>query len=287
MPELPEVETVRRTLSKILIGRRIVDIKAPYEKIIKNTTLIKFRNALYNEQCQTVHRIGKYLIFIFNDVSVVAHLRMEGKFYFKSAREAINKHEHVIFVLDNNQEFRYHDTRKFGEMHLIYSTNLEDIIANSPIHKLGKEPFDWIHHKNEFFSLIHHRKTSIKAILLNQEVIAGLGNIYVDEVCFLSNIHPATICKDLSIDDTTNILENAIIVLQKAINLGGTTIRSYTSSDGVHGRFQNELFVHSRSNEACLKCATIIKKIRVAGRGTYYCEKCQIMKSQSIEIKQT
>jgi formamidopyrimidine-DNA glycosylase len=287
MPELPEVETVKRTLSKLLVGRRIVNIKAPYDKIIKNTTFEQFLGALINQQCQIVHRIGKYLIFIFNDVSIVAHLRMEGKFYFKSMSDAISKHEHIIFVLDDNQEFRYHDTRKFGEMHLIYSTNLEEIIANSPIHKLGKEPFDWIHYENAFYELIRHRKTSIKAILLNQEVIAGLGNIYVDEVCFLSNIHPATICKDLSKDDTNNLLKNAIIVLQKAINLGGTTIRSYISSDGVHGRFQNELFVHSRANEPCLKCGTTIKKIRVAGRGTYFCEKCQIMKSQSIENKQT
>jgi formamidopyrimidine-DNA glycosylase len=287
MPELPEVETVRRTLSNLLIGRRIIDVQARYEKIIKNTTIDEFRKSLYNQQCQKIDRIGKYLILIFTDVSIVAHLRMEGKFYFKLKSDPIEKHEHIIFVLDDGQEFRYHDTRKFGEMHLIHSIKRSEIIANSPIFKLGKEPFDWIHDTEKFFQLICKRNTTIKAILLNQEVIAGLGNIYVDEVCFLSNIHPATVCKDLLIEDTNHLLKNAIVVLHKAIDLGGTTIRSYTSREGVHGRFQNELFVHSRVNEPCLKCGTIIQKTRVAGRGTYFCKKCQIMKSQSIEIKQT
>jgi len=257
MPELPEVETVRNTLKRLIIGRKIVNFTWTYDKIIKDMTIEQFKNKLLNQSFVDILRRGKFL------------------YYIKSPKNPLLKHEHIVFHLDDGTEFRYHDTRKFGVMHLVDSTNLEEVILKSPIKKLGYEPFEndctpeWLYNK------IKNRITPIKSILLNQEFIAGLGNIYVDEVCFLSRLHPTEPACNLTLEDTKIIINNAIEVLNKAIVWGGTTIRSYTSINDVHGRFQNELMVHRRVDEKCHICQTVIKKIKVGGRGTYFCEKCQ------------
>ncbi|HOI47420.1 MAG TPA: DNA-formamidopyrimidine glycosylase [Bacilli bacterium] len=286
MPELPEVETVRQTLQNLILDKRIIDCYAPYDRIIKHISFLEFKQAIQNQRITNVWRKGKYLALILEHSSIVIHLRMEGKFFIRSVSDHISKHEHVVFVLDDQSELRYQDTRKFGEMHLIHSTKIEDIIQGSPIKRLGFEPFEWVGNEEVLFDMLRKKQTSIKAALLDQHIIAGLGNIYVDEVCFLTKLHPETICNKLSKEDIYSIVKNACIVLNKAISLGGTTIRSYTSIDGVHGRFQNELFVHSREGLACLTCESIIQKMRVAGRGTYYCPKCQMNQSDKVLKKE-
>lgn len=279
MPELPEVETVKETLKPLLIGKKIVDVIINYDKILDEINAIDFKEKLIGEVFQDIKRLGKYLIFIFEKHSLVVHLRMEGKFYVKDPMMEVEKHEHIIFVLDNGKHLRYHDTRKFGKMLVIDSTDFEVIKQNKRLAKLGvdgESEITGIYLKTQFSS----RKKNLKALLLDQEIVAGLGNIYVNEVCFLSHLNPSEDVHNLTDDDYETLAKNIKEVLQKAIKAGGTTIRSYTSSLGVTGRFQQELYVHSREGKPCLVCGELIIKTRVSGRGTYLCPKCQSLKAE-------
>lgn len=282
MPELPEVETVRRTLERQILNKKITGVEIYYDKIIENVTKEEFQAKLLNQTIRKIDRYGKYLLFILDDYTIVSHLRMEGKFFLKTSRDLLEKHEHVIFMLDDEISFRYHDTRKFGKMALLSTTKKEQIMKYKSLSHLGKEANDETFTPDELFKIINKRNMPIKTALLDQEVICGLGNIYVDEVCFMSNLNPKTPSSLLTIEDASNILESSKKVLAKAIQAGGTTIRSYTSSLGVTGLFQLELFVHSKEKEPCPTCQTPIMKIKVGGRGTYFCPKCQQLKHKKV-----
>ena len=275
MPELPEVETVRRTLINQILNKKITSVNVIYDRMLENTHKENFIHTLTGKTFKDIKRYGKYLIFIFEDCSVISHLRMEGKFFIKGLNEEISKHEHIVFTLDNEISFRYHDTRKFGKMALLNTTNLNEIMKYEPLHKLAKEANDESYSSIELYEKIKDKNIPIKAALLDQTIICGLGNIYVDEVCYLSNLHPEMPCNYLTLYDSKTILDNAKYVLEGAIKAGGTTIRSYTSSLGVTGRFQLKLHVHTKVGCACEKCSLPIKKIVVGGRGTYLCDNCQ------------
>lgn len=275
MPELPEVETVKRILQKNILNKTILDIEIRYDKIIQNVSVNDFVSKLKNQTFIDLKRRGKYLICVLNDYYLIVHLRMEGKFFYMH-NEPYSIHDHIIFKFDDS-ELRYNDTRKFGTMHLINKD--VDIYSTYPLNKLGKEPydegFDYLYLK----PLFNKSNKPIKTTLLDQSVIAGLGNIYVDEVLFMSNIHPLQKTKNLNDDDIKSIVKNSVIVLNKAINLGGTTIKSFQSSHDITGRFQNELLVHTKYK--CPTCNAKILKIKVGGRGTYYCENCQKLTSDN------
>ena len=279
MPELPEVETVRRTLLLQILNKKITGVNIYYKNILQDTDPNVFKTVLINQTIKDISRYGKYLIFILDDYTIISHLRMEGKFFIKDIDSPLEKHEHIEFILDDNISFRYHDTRKFGKMILLKSNTFEEAFKHKSISKLGKEAIDESFTKEELYEKLKNKKNPIKTALLDQEVLAGLGNIYVDEVCFLSKLHPKTPSNMITLDDCQNILDSSIVTLEKAINAGGTTIRSYTSSLGVTGLFQLELLVHSKENEPCPICKTKIKKIFVGGRGTYFCPNCQINKN--------
>lgn len=271
MPELPEVETVRTILERNIINKTITNVIVNYDKIIQNINKDDFINNLIGQTFIALYRRGKYLICELNDYYLIVHLRMEGKFFFMH-NEKLSIHDHIIFKFSDS-ELRYNDTRKFGTMHL-FSKN-ENIYNIYPLNKLGLEPFD-----NDFNSiyLTNHFKNSnrpIKTTLLDQSIIAGLGNIYVDEVLFMSSIHPLEKTKNLTNNQIESIVKNSVIVLNKAIKLGGTTIKSFQSSHDITGRFQNELLVHTKTY--CPICHKKIIKIKVGGRGTYYCEACQVL----------
>ena len=271
MPELPEVETVRQTLKKYLIGQKIKEIYAPYPKIIK-MELSDFKEKLINQTFRDIKRYGKYLFFVMDDYTLVSHLRMEGKYFIRNSLNELTKHEHVIFKLQENSFLSYHDVRKFGTMELIEKGKEFTLFS---VKKLGVEANQDNIDFNAIFPKFHQAKRPIKSVLLDQSVITGLGNIYVDETLFRSKIHPEELSSDLTKYEITDILSNAKKVLDKAIKLGGTTIRTYQSSLGVDGRFQNELKVHTKVNEPCPVCGTSIVKIKVGGRGTYLCPNCQ------------
>lgn len=268
MPELPEVETVRRTLLLKIKDKKIIDINVLYPKIIK-TDITYFMTHVIGQSIRDIHRMGKYLIFILDDDVMIMHLRMEGKFYIKY-HEEIDKHEHIIFTLDDMTQLRYHDFRKFGTLHV---HSIKDYLNIYPLNGLGREPKD--QNKLDFYHRIHHSNRPIKGVMLDQHIISGLGNIYVDETLFLARIHPSRLASKITKKQASDLINAATQVLEKAVELGGTTIRSYTSSLGVHGRFQNQLNVHMKQGEPCPVCNQEIIKIRVAGRGSYVCPNCQ------------
>lgn len=267
MPELPEVETVRRILKGQIINRQIKDVKVLWDNILINDKDY-FIKHIINQTFEDIRRRGKWLVFVLDDYYLLSHLRMEGKYFLKNHDEEILKHEHVIFTLDNGMDLRYHDTRKFGKMNLIpKEDDIEDYI------NLGLEPFDKELTSSYLENKWKKNNKEIKTALLNQTVIAGIGNIYADEILFASRISPFKKAKDLTLDDLNKIIKYTRLILEKAIDAGGTTIRSYTSSLGVTGRFQRELQVHTK--EVCPVCGSEIIKTKVGGRGTYYCERCQ------------
>ncbi len=270
MPELPEVETVKRVLSTQIIGLTITDIKINYSKMILNDTNY-FKDSLIGNTINSINRKGKALIFEIGNIYMVSHLRMEGKYYYKDIISPIEKHEHIIFYLSNGMTLRYHDTRKFGIMVI---KNDKDLYTTKPLSEIGSEPWDI--NENELYNKIHNKKLPIKTVLLDQSNIAGLGNIYVNEVLFLSKINPHTSSNLITLEDCRNIINHSINVLNKSIECKGCTIRSYTSSLGVEGSYQKHLLVHTK--EVCPICSTLLIKDKTNGRGTYYCPKCQTLK---------
>ena len=274
MPELPEVETVKNTLKPLILNKTIKQIDVYYEKIVKNVSIDLFKTQLVNQTFREIKRKGKHLIFILDHYILISHLRMEGKYNLKKDEE-INKHEHIVFTFTDETTLRYQDTRKFGTMFLFKTTNIKEVLELHPLNKVGFEPFDQGLNIDYIYEKFQKSSKPIKSTLLDQTIISGLGNIYVDEVCFLSKIHPTTQTKALSKEQVSQLVEISKQVLNKAIDLGGTTIRTFTSSHEISGRFQNALLVHTK--EICSTCSSKIVKLRVGGRGTYVCEKCQII----------
>ncbi len=272
MPELPEVETVKEALKLRLIGHKIINIIIKYQGIIKNINAEDFKEKIIGQTFREIKRYGKYLIFVLDDYSMVCHLRMEGKYFIKPVDDELNKHEHIIFVLDNNKKLSYQDVRKFGTIEV---TKKNEEYSLASLKKLGPQANDPNLDIERLFSKIKSSTRPIKAIILDQTVISGLGNIYVDETLFLAKIHPETKGINLTKKAVEKIALSAKQVLNKAISLGGTTIRTYQSSFGIDGRFQNELNVHTKVGEKCKICNDTIQKIKVSGRGTYFCPTCQ------------
>lgn len=272
MPELPEVETVRVSLKARLIGKKIKGVMVYHHNIIAYPDVTNFCQELVGQQIQDINRYGKWLIFVLDDYYLLSHLRMEGKYFFKMATDELSKHEHVVFTLDDGQELRYMDVRKFGKMHLIKK---EEIKKVGPFLEMGLEPWDEKLTVEYLMEKYHNKKTPIKTVLLDQSIIVGIGNIYANEILFLSQIHPLKGANLLTEKELQCMIQNTRTVLEEAIKKGGTTVHSYTSVDGVHGLFQQELYVHCRGGERCKHCDTVIQKIKVGGRGTYYCPTCQ------------
>ncbi len=269
MPEKPEVITVVNTLRKKLIGRTLEKVDVYWENIISYPSVKAFKKKISK---QTIHEItcrGKWILFSLDTDYLLIHLRMEGKFFFRH-HETRDKHEHVVFTLDQEEQLRYHDTRKFGKMLLIEKAKLETM---DPIASLGYEYYDERLTPSYLKERLKKKSLPIKTVLLDQSIIAGIGNIYDDEILFLSHIHPLKKANTLTNKNLKEIIENTKITMEKAIKLGGTTIKSYESAEGVHGKFQNELLVHTKKE--CPVCNHKIEKIKVNGRGTYYCPKCQ------------
>lgn len=268
MPELPEVETVKETLKRKILNQKIIGIKVLYPQIIEYPSVQEFKKQIINQTIIDIKRRGKWLLFELNDYYLLSHLRMEGKYNIKS-NEEINKHEHIIFYFENFN-LRYQDTRKFGRMYLYKK---DEIYNKKPLNELGLEP--WDSNLNEGYLKEKYKKIKkpIKEVLLDQSIIVGIGNIYADEILFLSKINPYKKPNELTSEELKNIIINTRHVLEAAIKKGGTTIRTYTSSEGVHGRFQQDLLVHSQKE--CKTCNSPLKIEKIGGRTTYYCPKCQ------------
>lgn len=271
MPELPEVETVRKALLLKLQNKKIINITILHNNVFNKNNIEEVKQKIKNQTINDIKRRGKWLVFELDNYYLLSHLRMEGKYLYRNKSQKVEKHELVIFNINNEFELRYKDVRKFGKMELVEKDKLNE----SSLKKLGYEPWD----KNLTIAYLKekykNKSIPIKTLLLDQSIIVGIGNIYADEILFLSKINPHTKGKDLTEKNLKDIIENTKKVLETAIKEGGTTIRSYTSEEGVTGLFQNDLNVHMKENEPCLVCKTKIKKDKIGGRSSYYCSNCQ------------
>ncbi len=272
MPEKPEVMTVVKNLNGLILNKTITDCNVYWDNIIAYPTTDEFKKRIINQKIESITTRGKFIVINLNRDVLLVHLRMEGKFMFRDKGEAIGKHEHVEFILDDKISFRFHDVRKFGKMHLL---SKDEVYKVKPLSELGLEFYDENLTKEYLFSRLSKLKVPIKTALLDQSIICGIGNIYDDEILFMSKIDPNRRANLVTLLECQSIIDNTKNVLSHAVELGGTTIKSFTSSEGVHGLFQNELLVHSRAGCNCPNCGTIITKIKIGGRGTYYCNNCQ------------
>jgi len=273
MPELPEVETVKKKLKNKILNRYIKDVNIYWKNIIDNKDINYFVSNIKGQQIIDIKRRGKWLLIELNNYYLVVHLRMEGKFSLKKFNEEKNKHEHVIFVLDNNLELRYNDTRKFGKMSLIDKNEINEYINNIG---LGLEPFDNNLTSDYLKDKLKNKTIAIKSALLDQHIIAGIGNIYANEILFLSKIDPLKSSNKLSLEELNIIIKNVKEVLKKAIKKEGTTIKSYVSIDNEEGNFQDKLYVYNRNGLPCKVCGNLIIREKVNGRSTYICPNCQL-----------
>lgn len=271
MPELPEVETVKKVLTPIVKNQTITKIDVFRDKTIEGNVQ-EFKKALTGQTFLNVSRIGKYLIFeLTNDLVIISHLRMEGKYYEFLENEENSKYVKVVFHLSNGHKVCYDDSRAFGIMKL---SNIHDYKNEEMIDKLGPEPFD----VNDVSFIMKNTKKMtlpIKTALLSQTLVTGLGNIYVDEVLYASKIHPLTPAKYLTKKDWENVISNSKEILNIAIEMGGSTIKSYHPGKDIDGNFQTRIKIYGKSGETCPNCGHTFRFIKVGGRGTTFCPTCQ------------
>jgi len=275
MPEMPEVEIVKRGLNAQVKGLKITHVEIRYQNLITGD-VNQFIEFVTGATITDVGRRAKFLlIHLDNGYTIISHLRMEGRYRVSASPEAIDKHSHAIFTLDNGQKLIYNDVRKFGRMQL---WNTDQLADNKSISKLGPEPLsDEFTFKNVSPRIMRHRK-DIKTVLLDQSVMSGLGNIYVDEVLWKTKIHPETPANHLTDEDVQNIIEVSNAEMKMGIESGGSTVRSYVDATGHAGHMQNRLKVYGKEGTPCPRCGTEIVKIKVGGRGTHFCPKCQVVK---------
>ena len=271
MPELPEVETVVQSIRDKLIGNEFENIEIRWPKVLFNFSKEDFLNTLINRKIQRVDRRAKFIIIGFDDDILAIHLRMTGKLYFQNNLSQ-KKHISAIITMNNGGYFIFEDTRKFGRF---YYYNSQDYLNN----KLGIEPLS-----NEFNdiwlkNILHNKKRMIKALLLDQNIIAGLGNIYVDECLWKSNIHPQTVSNKIPFKNILILCKEIKSTLQSSINAHGTTVVNFTFLNGQSGKYSDQLNIFGKEGSPCPRCSHTIKKKKIAGRGTHFCPKCQIKRN--------
>jgi formamidopyrimidine-DNA glycosylase len=272
MPELPEVETVRRGLEPLLVGRVIERVEVLDERLVRPIDPSAVEALLAGHEVAAVGRRGKYLTIAFSDVDLVAvhHLRMTGSFASPSQPEPnhVRLRYHVAGLPG---PIRYNDPRRFGTLDLGTAEEIDAYLDA----RLGPEPLDPGWDADQLHARLRGRSAPLKGVLLDQRVVAGLGNIYVDEACFLAGVRP-----DLSADRVTRPAAERLVAairerLQEAIDVGGSTLRDYRGVEGAVGGMQERFLAYGRAGLPCLRCGTTMRGARIAGRGTSWCPHCQ------------
>ncbi len=271
MPELPEVETVRRGLERLALGRRIVSVDVRVPKMIR-THRETFSLDLMGQTIEAVRRRGKYLIFDLGQQILISHLRMEGKYLLFLEEVPANKHFHFFFGLDNGATVVYQDVRKFGTFELMAKSQEAAYFISK---KIGPEPTSQDFKLAPFERAVLASKKAIKPLLLEQKLVAGLGNIYVDEVLWAAKVHPERLASQLKKAEIKRLHDETIRILQLGIEKGGSTIRTYRNALGLDGTMQDYLQVYGQTGQTCPRCGRAIQKIQVGGRGSHFCPKCQ------------
>ena len=267
MPELPEVETVVLSIRDKLVGQKFTNIHVRWPKVLFNFSEKYFVENIIDRNIANVHRRAKFIVLSFDEDILAIHLRMTGKLYFADGKTD-EKHISASMELDNGQQLVFEDTRKFGRFYYYQSQDILD-------QKLGVEPLSNFFTADWLIKNLHCKKRMIKALLLDQRIIAGLGNIYVDECLWLSRIHPETRSNKIPKKNISTLCESIRNTLQSSITAHGTTVVNFSYLNGISGKFSNQLQVFGKDGQPCFVCTTKIKKKKVAGRGTHYCPKCQ------------
>jgi formamidopyrimidine-DNA glycosylase len=287
MPELPEVETVRMQLRHKVVGKTIDSVEVFHAKSVNHDETIE--DTLRGKIIADIDRVGKLMIFSFTneaDIFLLAHLKMTGQFFYVDADGDIvggghtmtefdrtdfpHKHSRVAFHFTDHTTLYFNDMRLFGYLQLVAPDEKESIWAGYGIEP-GTANYTW---KN-FEKIFERRKTTLKALLLNQKVVSGLGNIYVDEACFRSGVLPFREVPTLKRSEKKALFQHCSEVMMQSIERGGTTFYSFLSADGKKGNFSDELEVFDRAGQPCYRCGNILSKIKHAGRGTHFCSTCQ------------
>jgi len=269
MPELPEVETIVRGLREPLVGRRFTGLRIGWENLIAKPTAEEFKRRIVGQKILDMKRRGKYLVFALSGgESLIIHLRMTGQLLIRNSGDELDKHDHLIFELDDGRELRFNNVRKLGRVYLVDD---EDEVMG----KLGPEPLDDDFTPADFAALLCGKRGMIKPLLLNQRFIAGIGNIYADEALFAARIHPERRADTLTAEEIERLYDAICQVLRQGIENRGTTFSTYRDAEGKEGRNQEYLRVFRRTDQPCPRCGTPIKRTVVGGRGTYFCPKCQ------------
>ena len=272
MPELPEVETIRRGLSPLIIGEVIKDVfieKDTLGLLAGSLSLDDFKNTFIGSQIEEISRHGKYLVFSLNNGFLwIVHLRMTGQIVWTAAEDPPLNYQRAYISFESGYDLRWADLRKFGTWQI--TTDILELQK-----KLGPEPLDAEFSVAYLRQLIKNRTTPIKSLLLDQHFVAGLGNIYVDEALYQARIRPDMPSGQLSTRAITKLRESCYSVLERAIEYGGASFSDYVDAYGDEGEAHMHVQVFRRDGKACYRCGTIIQKIRLAGRGTHFCPKCQ------------
>ncbi|MBD0339220.1 MAG: bifunctional DNA-formamidopyrimidine glycosylase/DNA-(apurinic or apyrimidinic site) lyase [Thermoleophilia bacterium] len=263
MPELPEVETIRGALEPLLVGRRIERAEIADERLTRPEPPEAVAQALAGERVEALERRGKYLLFRLGSGRVLlVHLRMTGSF-----RSADDLHRRAVLELDDGTSVTYRDVRRFGTWLLLDAEDVEPYLAA----RLGEEPLE----RRFTLDRLAGRRAPVKAAILDQRTVAGLGNIYADEALWRARVHPLRPAGSLDDDELRRLRRGIRDALRAGIARQGSTLSDYAAPDGSPGRMQREFRVYGRAGEPCDRCGTPIAKTRVGGRGTWFCPGCQ------------
>lgn len=271
MPELPEVETVRRGLDEGLRFLSILEVEVLYPKVIKNQSPEGFRSMVLGNSFLSVGRRGKYILLnLDSDQVILVHLRMTGNLFLSKPELPRQKHLHLLFGLSDGEELRLVDQRKFGEVHLVFSFQVPEY---PPLKKLGIDPFDPSFNPERFGEILKKSSRGIKQLLLDQTKVAGIGNIYADEALFLARINPIRSANSLTPGEIRRLFLSIREVLTRSIQAQGRTFSNYLNARGEPGDYQP--LVHDRNKKTCPRCGNPIEHRKIFGRGTFYCPSCQ------------
>ncbi len=272
MPELPEVENITRGLKKLVVGKTVQQVDMLFPGLIKNMGVETFQSQICGKLIESVQRRGKYILVLFQENVLEVHLRMTGAFLFYPEPVEPGPYTRAVFMFQGKEALHYQDVRKFGTFRLWDNGEL----TRSPAYSLGLDPL------NDRFSFFQFEKllsqkpgTQLKSFLLNQHFIAGLGNIYVDEVLHQAKIHPARKINSLNLSERKNLFKSILSILHESIQSGGTSFSDYRDLLGKRGVYQEHLKVYQKENTPCSSCGSPLRRIKTAGRGTYLCLSCQ------------